>query len=385
MNSSVVLILARRDFLKKGARVVIKVATEYYLSTITMLRQGRVYLHTDDGDKISFSESSKNIIGEAKGKRTRKTPIPPNSLNDYLVNPVTEKSPETTPTPQTQVTKLRKTNRLSTKPIVSPPTGKQVEEYNKKKDKPTDDPISDIIHNRNNRSKNIQALESPIFRIIYNYRYPLSMIVDKGIVDSKGFVYNSLNLTITDGYNLEKALAPYVKKTVKGELGAETIFFKDGSMMFASPINSLYKNSRQINYVSAKDYRNRVSSREKKKSDLKVKPIVINVADILKSVSDNTFNSSGIISLWSESKKKWIELKSSVNVEVNNMSKALELIKPYVDHVISLTPRHAKMKDGGYTRYFALKNGGIIQAYPINKQSGWMFYITPTDARRFFQ
>lgn len=381
MDNTTVLILSRRSFLRKGARVVIKVANEYYLSTITMLRQGRVYLHADDGEKISFSESSKNIIGEAKGKRTRKTPIPPDSLNDYLVNPIVEKAPENKAV--TKVTKLRKTNRLNPKLTVSPPTNKQVEEYNKKVDKPTSDPISDIVHSRNNRSKNIQALESPIFGIIYNYRDPLSQIVDKGIVDSNGYTYNSLSLSIVSGYNLEKALSPYVKKKVSRDLGAETIFFKDGSMMFASPINSLYKDSRQINYVSAKDYRNRVTSREKKKADLKVKPIVIDVPKILKSVTSNVFYLSSPHSLWSGNKNRWIEFNGVVDIEVNNMSKALDLLEPYINSVIPLTPRQAKMKEG-YTRYFALKNGGIVQAYPINKSSGHIFYINATDARRFF-
>lgn len=377
------LILARRSFLKKGNRVIIKVAKEYYLATITILRQGRVYLQTDDEEKISFSESSRNIIGEAKGNRTRKSPIPAERLNDYLVEPIT-KTTQTAPS-NTQVNRLRKTpNSRKSKSPFSRPTEKQVEDYNKRIDRPTGDALADLMHNRNNVSKNIQALESPIFKIISKYRSPMSRIEDKGIVDSNGYVYNTIAVDVVNGYSLNKELEPYVKKEVMRDLGAVTVFFKDGSVMFASPINSLYRDSRKINYVSAKDYKNRTSFKEKKKADLKVKPIVINIENILKPVTENAFNSLKEIDLWSDSKKKWFTVKPQIEIEVNNMSKALDLIQPYVDSIIHLPPRHARSKNG-FIRYFLLKNSGIIRAYPVDKPTGTIIYINPTEARNFLK
>lgn len=74
---------------KKGDRVVVDLKNEgVFLGTVT--RAGtRIHVELDKGEKVNFAPNSKFIIGKA-GKRQRKSAIPREQVNKYLMSPSTK-------------------------------------------------------------------------------------------------------------------------------------------------------------------------------------------------------------------------------------------------------------------------------------------------------
>lgn len=67
-------LLARRDFISKGSRVIVRAPNgEYLVGTITFIRKDKVFVDVDAGYKLQYSIKSKNIVGEGPKKKYSKS------------------------------------------------------------------------------------------------------------------------------------------------------------------------------------------------------------------------------------------------------------------------------------------------------------------------
>lgn len=72
----------------KGDRVICNIQTDrepaFYVGTVTMIREGKVYVHLDNGNKNSFKLNSKHLLGYSLKKTQRKSQIPEDQLGSWL-------------------------------------------------------------------------------------------------------------------------------------------------------------------------------------------------------------------------------------------------------------------------------------------------------------
>lgn len=77
---------------EKGERIIVNLHTksdpEYFIGTVTSIRQGKVYVEFDDGDTGNYKETSPKLL---KGnKKKRKSEIPESKLVNYLAEDSTD-------------------------------------------------------------------------------------------------------------------------------------------------------------------------------------------------------------------------------------------------------------------------------------------------------
>lgn len=86
-------LLARREFISKGSRVVVRAPNgEYLVGTITFIRKDKVFVDADAGYKLQYSIKSKNIVGEGPKKKYSKSLTTDEAKN--LLKESSSKSPE---------------------------------------------------------------------------------------------------------------------------------------------------------------------------------------------------------------------------------------------------------------------------------------------------
>ena len=83
---------------KKGDRVIVNFNTsknpQYYIGTVSMVRDGLVHVKFDDGDKGKYkpTKSKTGLIGLAKPNKKRKSEIPADKINSWLLTKPDNKS-----------------------------------------------------------------------------------------------------------------------------------------------------------------------------------------------------------------------------------------------------------------------------------------------------
>lgn len=67
-------LLARREFISKDSRVIVRAPNgEYLVGTITFIRKDKVFVDTDAGYKLQYNIKSKNLVGEGPKKKYSKS------------------------------------------------------------------------------------------------------------------------------------------------------------------------------------------------------------------------------------------------------------------------------------------------------------------------
>jgi len=90
---------------KKGVRVIVNFDTvknpEYYVGTVTAIRNGLVYVTFDDGDRGNYkpTRSLVGLVGITESKKKRKSEIPKKDIDKWLYIGIGRAAPTRTPVP----------------------------------------------------------------------------------------------------------------------------------------------------------------------------------------------------------------------------------------------------------------------------------------------